>query len=275
MIQWDNGAVTIFQSELYQTTSTIVQTPDLVLIADPCWLPGEVEEIRRYVDKILGGRPLYLLFTHSDYDHIIGYRAFPGAIVIGSRAFAAKSGTEREEILEQIRAFDDEYYLRRSYEIEYPEVDCVISQEGEILDIGSTRLVFYGALGHNEDGMFTMIEPQGIMIMGDYLSDVEFPYIYHDSRLYEETIMKLDGLMSLHEIRMFVPGHGQMTQDAGEMKRRQLKDLKYIHDMRKLVESGDQSQIDLLIEGCPFPRNMRKFHRNNRALLERELTERG
>jgi hydroxyacylglutathione hydrolase len=35
MIQFKNEQVTVFQSALYQTTSTVVETNDLILIIDP------------------------------------------------------------------------------------------------------------------------------------------------------------------------------------------------------------------------------------------------
>ncbi len=31
----------------------------------------------------------------------------------------------------------------------------------------------YNAPGHNDDGLFTIIEPFGLMLSGDYLCDVE------------------------------------------------------------------------------------------------------
>ena len=68
--------VTIFQSALYQTNSTVVRTDDLVLVVDPALLPDEVAAIREYVESIREDRSVFLVFTHSDFDHIIGYKAF-------------------------------------------------------------------------------------------------------------------------------------------------------------------------------------------------------
>ena len=84
MIQYKTPAVTVFESALYRTTSAVIQTPDMVLLADPNWLPHEVAAIQQHVAAIRGSRPLYLLFTHSDYDHILGYKAFPDAQAIVS-----------------------------------------------------------------------------------------------------------------------------------------------------------------------------------------------
>ena len=84
--------ITIFQSTLFQTNSTVVKTEDSILVVDPAWLPHEVANIRREVDEIRGNRPVFLIFTHSDYDHIIGYKAFQADKVFMSKALADNPG---------------------------------------------------------------------------------------------------------------------------------------------------------------------------------------
>ena len=92
MIQFQNEHITVFQSALYQTTCTVVETKDFVLVVDPNWLPHEMEEeIEQHVTQIRGQRELYLLFTHGDFDHVIGYHAFPGAKVIRSQGTSRAS----------------------------------------------------------------------------------------------------------------------------------------------------------------------------------------
>ncbi len=265
------GPLTLFESALYKTMSAVIDLGDAILLVDPCWLPHEVEQIRLYADVLAGGRKKYVLFTHSDYDHIIGYGAFPDAEVIASAALADKREEERETILEQIRGFEDSYYLERDYEIAYPAVQHKVERDGQTLQLGGARLTFYLSPGHNDDGMYTVVEPLGLLLAGDYWSDIEFPYIYHSSSLYEESIGKLDTMLAAHAITRLIPGHGDSTTEVAEMKRRQTADFAYIAAMRKAVKEGDQAAIDALIDGCPFPRNLRKFHRGNQELFEREL----
>ncbi|RAP74164.1 MBL fold metallo-hydrolase [Paenibacillus montanisoli] len=270
MIKLKEGPFTLFESALYKTMSAVIDLGDAVLIVDPCWLPHEVEEIRGYAADLAGGRKNYVLFTHSDYDHIIGYGALPDAEVIASAALADKREEEREAILEQIRDFEDSYYLERDYEIAYPVVQHRVERDGQTLQLGDARLTFYLSPGHNDDGIYTVVEPLGLLLAGDYWSDIEFPYIYHSSTLYEESIRKLDVMLASHSITRLIPGHGNSTMDRGEMKRRQTADFAYVAAMRKAVREGDQAAIDALIDGCKFPRNLRKFHRGNQELFERE-----
>ena len=271
MIVWKDDNTTFFRSALYETISSVIITDDCVIVVDPCWLPNEVEEIKRYVESIRENRPLYLLFTHSDYDHIIGYKAFPEATVIASHLFHKKNSKEKELIIEQIKEFDDEYYLTRGYEIVYPEVDIPIEGEETTIKIGETKLTFFQAPGHNDDGLFTIIEPAGIFLTGDYFSDIEFPYIYFNSYEYEKTILKLDPILAQYPIKLLVTGHGNATRDPSEMKKRQLDSLEYIRKMRKFVLEKNGAGMDQLISGCRFPRNMKKFHNNNHKLFQKEL----
>lgn len=273
MFKWKNCGVTLFQSDLYETNSLVVETADCVLVVDPCWLPREVEEIRQYVENILDGRRLLLLFTHSDYDHIIGYGAFREAEVIASRAFAGKSEEEQKAIIEDLRTFDDNYYLRRPYETIYPAVDHIIEEDGQTLVFEDMILTCYAAPGHTDDGMFTIVKPLGLFIAGDYLSDVEFPYIYDSSRSYEQTLGKLEPILAGHTVNLLVPGHGGTADSHFEILRRKAAGLAYIDDLRTAVAEGVQEDADRLIEGCEFPRNMAKFHQSNAELIKKELDE--
>jgi hydroxyacylglutathione hydrolase len=269
MIQFQTETVTVFQSALYHTTSTVVQTDDAIVLADPTWLPQEVSEIRTFIEKVRKGRPLYLIFTHSDWDHILGYRAFPDATVIASGKFVEQP--DKDIILNQIKDFDQKYYIVRDYEMEFPRVDIAVQADGQTLQIGTTRLVFYKAPGHTSDGIFTIVEPHGIWIAGDYLSDLEFPYIYNSSAAYEETMSKAKRILAEHTIHLLIPGHGNVTASAEEMTARMDHSLAYIHSMQEAIRQKDWDACERLIGNCPFPGGMKDFHADNRKLMMKEL----
>jgi glyoxylase-like metal-dependent hydrolase (beta-lactamase superfamily II) len=274
MVQYKNGAlrVSIFESALYRTTATVAETPDLVLVADPNWLPKEVAEIQQFVAEIRQGRPLFLLFTHSDYDHIIGYRAFAGAAAIASQSFVENPG--KAAILEQILQFDDDYYISRDYPIEYPSADYLVQTDGQVLEMGSTKITFYLAPGHNRDGIFTLIETQGsqaVWLAGDYLSNIEFPYIYHSFKDYEQTLAKTAGILSKHAIWMMVTGHGDPAFSAQEILTRKSQSLDYISQLRQHAAGLKAFDAEKHWAQFRFHRSMKKFHDDNLALLEKEL----
>lgn len=271
MIQFKISNVCVFESALFRTTSTVIQTPDLILVVDPTWLPQEIVEIQLFVNEIRLERPVYLLFTHSDYDHIIGYRAFSGATVIASQAFI--DNPERAANLQQIIKFDDEYYIQRPYPIEYPRVDVIIRHDEQQLIIGKTVLTFYLSPGHNSDGIFTIVEfdNQRIWIAGDYLSNIEFPFIYHSSYDYEQTLAKAETILNQDNINLLIAGHGDVTMDKPAIQKRINDSYQYIHELRNALKNGKEFPTELLWQRYHFPGIQQKYHDGNIALMKKEL----
>lgn len=267
MIKYRTKNVSIFQSVLYKTTSLVIQTDECILVVDPNLLPDEVLEIRQHVDKIKEDKPIYLIFTHSDWDHIVGFGAFQDATVIAHEGFDSKEN--KEEILNQILQFDDQYYLDRNYPILYPSVDIPVHEDGQVLQIGKTKLTFYKAEGHTDDGIFVVVEPLGIWIAGDYLSDVEFPFIYDNSKNYEKTIGKTDRILGSHIINLLVPGHGTATNIKEEIIFRKVLSYRYIQELRNAI--NDKLDHEFLIQGYKYKHDQISSHLENAALIKKEL----
>ncbi|MNI61775.1 hypothetical protein D3C73_1170610 [compost metagenome] len=146
-----------------------------------------------------------------------------------------------------------------------------MERDGQEMVFGELRLTGYIAPGHTDDGLFTMVDSHGLFIAGDYLSDVEFPYIYDSSTAYEATLDSVEQIIARHPVPLLIPGHGEAAESLLEIECRRVAGLGYIRSLRAAVAAGDQAAADRLIAGCAFPRNMRKFHRSNQELLEREL----
>ncbi len=269
MIQFRQAGVCVFESALYQTTATVIDTPDLVLVVDPNWLPHEVQEIVSYVDSIKRGRPVYLLFTHSDYDHIIGWQAFPEAITIASEAFVQNPAKDKE--VQQILTFDDKYYIKRNYPIQYPEIQVVIKKDEEFLSFGQTRIRFWLAPGHNADGLFALLEPLGIWIAGDYLSDVEFPFIYHSVEAYQSTLEKASKILSQARPKVLVPGHGSVCQEGPEMGERIIFSQQYLAAAVRHAQEKEVFDEEALLAAYDFPLGLRGIHLDNLNLITKSL----
>ncbi|BCB04186.1 hypothetical protein KH172YL63_23190 [Bacillus sp. KH172YL63] len=227
-------------------------------MTDPNWLSVEVEEIREYIDKILGDRQLYIIYTHSDFDHIIGSGAFPEAKVIASSGL--KHHEFKEEIMNQIYQFDQKYYVTRNYKPVYPSVDIEVTHDGQRVEIGSVTLTFYLAPGHTDDSLFTVIEPYVIFLSGDYLSDVEFPFIFGKYKDYVSTIEKVESILDHHAISLHVPGHGNVTDHTEEIKSRVVKSTYYLTSL-----SENHEDIEAFLrEEYPFYEGMKSIHQENR-----------
>ncbi|XID92328.1 MBL fold metallo-hydrolase [Paenibacillaceae bacterium WGS1546] len=269
MIQYRDDCVTVYQSALYQTTTTVILTEAAVIVVDPNWLPAEIEEIRAHVRKSRGKRDVYLLFTHGDFDHILGYRAFPSAKAIGSVGLREHPGKAQQ--LQQIRDFDQQYYVSRDYPIEFPELDFAIGEDGRQLRLGDATLTFYLAPGHTEDGLMTVVEPFGILIAGDYLSDIEKPFVSHSAKAYAGTIRKAESILDRHAIRLLVPGHGRATADPAEMKERARTASDYLERLRRAVVENDEHALEALGKEHAFPSAFTEAsHQENIRIVSRE-----
>lgn len=257
-IQYQNNGITVFESALYRTTSTVIELNNAIIIIDPNWLPTEIDFIVDFVNINYPFHRQYLLFTHSDYDHIIGYGAFPNATVIASQYFA--NNPKKEEIIQQILDFDYEYYIKRNYPISYPKVDIEIVEDGQTVNIDGIELVFYDALGHVSDGLFIVILDKKCWIAGDYLSNIEIPFVDHDYGEYLKTIQKASQILANRQaLDLLIVGHGDVATNRTEIERRIQLDTTYLN---ALGNSKDFDFKNLIKQYSDNP-NMVKAHEKN------------
>lgn len=270
-ISYQEGNVTVFESELMCTCCTLIEQQDHILLVDPNWLPSEVEYIAQYLEQRQNDRELYLLFTHSDYDHIIGYERFrEQAKLIVSESLL--QNPQREEQLQEIRKFYDQYYLTAPWPVSYPEAAFLsIKQESEEHWMGQTRYCFMQAPGHNPDGLITYLPDSGILLAGDYLCEVEFPFVYHSIEAYRGTLSRLRMLLEQEEVSLLVAGHGPVSTDQQEMVERcRLADW-YLHNLIAYGKVGTPFPEQELWSLYPhFPRIQSEYHQANLRLAQQE-----
>lgn len=237
-IQYQNKNITVFESALYRTTATVIGFSNSVLIVDPNWLPNEVSFIAAFVEEHYKNHQQYLLFTHSDYDHIIGYGKFPNAKVIASEKFTLN--LNKDDIINQIINFDNEYYITRDYPISYPVVDIVIKNYGQTFKIDGISLVFYPSPGHVSDGIFVLIPELNCWIAGDYLSNIEIPFVDDNLESYIHTLHLAKELRHLYpDLSLMINGHGDIALSSEEILNRIKKDLEYL-DFIKACPANDE-----------------------------------
>lgn len=259
-IQLETDSIVIFESSLYQTTTTLVKLDNIFLLVDPNWLPIEIDFIKNYIIPKKGNKPLYLIFTHSDFDHIIGAGAFDCEGMIASFSFVNE--VDQQKVLEDIYSFDQSYYVKRDYPIYYPQPTVIIKDKQQQVQVAGEELIFYLTPGHTKDSMVIYIRSLKLLIVGDYLSDIEFPFIENISE-YESTLKVLEDIISTEEINYLVPGHGSLTKDRKEMKRRIEDSKQYINDLQhhKPIEGMLKGQYD-------FYDGMKQFHELNKLLIK-------
>ena len=255
----------VFESALFRTTCTCLLTERQLLVVDPNWLPAEVAAVRAYADRVGAGRERFLLFTHSDYDHIIGYGAFADFTTLASQRFV--DNPARAEQLRKAREWDDEYYIRRDYPLDYPRIDRPVAGDEEEVTLGGETYRCYQAPGHNYDGLLTLHPASGTLLTGDYLCNVEFPFVYHSVADYRTTLDKLDRLIRGGAVRTLIAGHGDPTSDRGEMERRLADARAYLDALEAAVRSNRELDTAALFARYGFPLGHAKFHAANVKLM--------
>lgn len=261
-IQYADNNITVFESALYRTTSTVIALQNTVVIIDPNWLPNEVEYLKSFVQNSYPSHNQYLIFTHSDYDHIIGYGAFPNATTIASSAL--QHNQHKETILKQIRDFDNTWYIERAYPIIYPKIKYPIEKDDTTIVIDGIRLDFYLAPGHNADAIFILIPSLGIWISGDYLSNIEIPIIDHDYHAYKHTLDKSISIFEKYPaINDLITGHGDIAHGRKVIKKRILEDKQYLEMLQQSKGDSNLSTLKKFILNRNKNPEMWVLHNNN------------
>lgn len=265
MIIYENKSVTVFQSRLFQLNSTVMVTDDFILVVDPGYLPDEIEEIHAFVDNIEGDRPVYLFFTHSDFDHIAGYGAFPEAKTIASKEFV--ENPLRTAQLKDLNFYDEEFYIIRPYVLNYPVIDNVILANGQQLKIGETTMTFTQAFGHTSDGL--MVEIDNCFVVGDYLSDIEFPFVYHSFSEYEKTLERFKTIFEKKSTAIMITSHGSVTEGKENIWLR-IKDSEEYFALMKTNPSEENFYQFLEIKNYYFKHAFWKRHQDNLNVWNKE-----
>jgi hydroxyacylglutathione hydrolase len=264
-IQFHSEVITVFESALYRTTSTLLHLNEELLLVDPNWLPGEIHFIKKYISEHFPNHKLNILFTHSDYDHIIGYGAFPGATTIGSLAFA--QSTKKSSILKQISDFDNTYYIDRDYPVEYPRLDHIINKDGQIVKISGVDIHFFLAPGHTDDGIFALIPELNVWIAGDYLSNIEIPMVDGNFTAYASTLIKLSYIFVMFPtVTILIPGHGDLAHGMDDILLRIRNDMNYLSCFDRFhgkSDLNDNEDISEAIKEYGSNPQLTEIHKNN------------
>ncbi|MHB9144225.1 MAG: MBL fold metallo-hydrolase [Symbiobacteriia bacterium] len=272
----------LFTSVLWQMNSPVLTRGDEALVVDPGYFPREVAAIREFV----AGRRLRptVLFTHGDFDHVVGWRDFPTAPRWGSAAMLAR---DRARVEQQIHDYDDQFYVEREQPFTFPSLGVVLPAASGLgpdeppmrLQLADLRILIYPAPGHTADGVIAVVPELRLLICGDYLSDLEFPFVEHSLKAYQGTLARLRQLTQEFGLETLVPGHGPLALTAGAILARVAQDEAYLEALAAGVqaptcEAGSDELVarleTQLYRGKAIPPHLLESHRGNVRLAWRE-----
>jgi len=248
----------ILLSGIWQTTSTLLSHDGSCVVVDPAYFPREIEAIASLARSL--GRVEAVVFTHGHWDHVVGHSAFPGVPVYCSAPLVAEIAADNQKPLDRAREFDSRWYVTRPIPLAWPsEVHDL--REGQPLQAGALKLHALSLPGHCADALGLHLESDGLLIVGDYLSPCEIPFV-SDLDAYRATLRRLLEMMEA-EIRTVVPGHGPLLT-AGEARSIARADLAYLDQLAEQEMHGDLTVVDAI--SLPRAANvigMREHHLDN------------
>lgn len=233
-------------SGIWQLNSVVISSAGACVVVDPAYFPRELAELVDIVQ--MRGRAEKVLFTHGHWDHIVGWTSFPSATVGGSPALqqAVVANTkEAQRNLQEARDFDARWYIQRNPTASWPP-SLQALPEGPLAWSGTTPIHVLHLPGHSIDGLGLWLEETKTLLVGDYLSPCEIPFVDHLPS-YVTTLHRLQTLVQTADC--VIPGHGPLLSSAQAQVILE-EDLRYLETLRKHAQHREWDQAFTL----PFPR---------------------
>jgi len=197
-----------FQAARWQTSSLLAVTKGEALVGDPSFTPEEISAIRAQAD-MRAGRTTHFLLTHSHFDHTCGIGFFPEASVIAGQETAAV--IQRGDASAQLASAAAEWGMDWPTDL---RVDRVV-EAGVELSHGPFPILPVEAGGNTLDGTAYVLPNQKILMAGDFLGSVIYPFLEGPPSLARATCERLLSLFDRYEIKWVVAGHGPALTPAG------------------------------------------------------------
>ena len=185
--------VIVVTSRAYATAAVLVRGGSEAFLIDSPVFPDELEVLGAVAAQaefaVVG-----LLATHADWDHLLGGYAFPEAPLGVAESTAARLISEPGAAQRELRAFDEELYVKRPKPLSLPGAQQ-LPVPGRV-DVGSNELELHPTEGHTVDGMALWAPWAGVLVAGDYLSPVEIPMLSPggSAQAYLATLRRLEAL---------------------------------------------------------------------------------
>jgi glyoxylase-like metal-dependent hydrolase (beta-lactamase superfamily II) len=197
--------VIVVTSRFWQTTCTLVRSGEEAFCIDSPVLPDELELLPAIAQQA-DFRVVGCLATHVDWDHVLGRYAFADAPLGVAESSAARLRNEPGAAQRELRDFDEEHYVDRPAPLTIPSPQA-LPVPGHC-GIGERELELHPTEGHTLDGMAIRVPWADVLVVGDYVSPVEIPWISESGSpsAYLATLNRLEPLVEA--AAHVVPGHG-------------------------------------------------------------------
>jgi glyoxylase-like metal-dependent hydrolase (beta-lactamase superfamily II) len=195
----------VVTSRIWQTNATALRAGGEVMLIDSPYFPDELEALPALLRQA-GFEPNGLFCTHADYDHVLGRVAYPDLTMGVGDPTMERIRAHPGEAQRELREEDARQYVVRPGPLALGNLQAL--PVPGYLELGGQEIELHPADGHTPDGTALLARFMGVLVVGDYISDVEMPWISPGGSLgdYRATLARLAPLVEAAE--MIVPGHG-------------------------------------------------------------------
>ena len=259
--------VVVVTSRLWQTTATAIRArtsaeggsgeASEAFLVDSPYFPDELELLPALLRQA-GFRIDALLATHADFDHLLGRLAFPGLTLGAGESTVTRLRSEPGVAQRELREADAAHYVLRAGPLALGSVQA-LPVPGDV-EVGAERLELHPADGHTSDGTAFFHQSAGVLVCGDYFSDVEIPTISPGGgslAAYRATLERLTALVE--RATTVVPGHGSPHERERALRIAE-EDLRYLD----ALERGEERPP---LPGGRDSRPQRQLHELNLGVL--------
>jgi hydroxyacylglutathione hydrolase len=246
----------VVTSRIWQTNAIALRSGGEVMLIDSPYFPDELEALPALLRQA-GFTPNALFATHADYDHVLARYAFPELTLGVGEPTMVRIRTEPGAVQRELRDEDARNYVARAGPLTLGNLQSL--PVPGYLELGQVEIELHPADGHTSDGTALLAEFAGLLAPGDYLSNVEIPWLSPGGGLddYRATLARLAPLVERAET--VVPGHGGPNTREAALRLLD-EDLEYLD----ALERGEERPK--LPQGRDTPRQ-REIHVENLTLL--------
>jgi glyoxylase-like metal-dependent hydrolase (beta-lactamase superfamily II) len=195
----------VVTSRIWQTNATALRAGGETLLIDSPYFPDELEALPALLRQA-GFEPNALFATHADYDHVLARFAFPELTLGVGDPTMERIRAEPGAVQRELRDEDARNYVARPAPLALGNLQS-LPVPGYV-ELGQHELELHPADGHTSDGTAVLAEFAGLLVCGDYISNLEIPWLSPGGGLsdYRATLARLAPLVERAET--VVPGHG-------------------------------------------------------------------
>lgn len=204
-------------TDSFDVCSAVVIGRERAIVWDTLLHPDDM----RRVPALTAGKPLSVVYSHADWDHVWGTNGLAPQEVVGHEGCLDRfNDPDDVERTLRVKQSDDKYY--EAVELVPPTRTFKTRLN---LELGGLTLELHHLPGHTRDCTVAFIPEHGVFLGGD-ACEVPFPIVYEDSPL-SAWLGELERWHSDARVKTVIPSHGPVSD-----KNLLAKNIDYLRDLR-------------------------------------------